>query len=310
MAASILSSSPRPVLPAVAWSAYRIVNSRGPSGIDRTELRDLLLPIPLREDHGRAESVEAAVSLLVDARLVHELKGLVTANEDIRNVVTEREFRRTLRTRLLAPDANSDLLASDEGPRELTKGIAWILCQKIDEPFEGYDAAMAKGGTAVRSLNAQFSDEKRQLILRSSNRWNPFLRWARYLGFIEPTPRRDGGVMPDPTAAIRDVLSDVSARTGKKAPITAVVGVLAELLPVLDEGGYRLAVEREMTVPPPSVATAGSYSHSLSYALRRLHEEGSITLINEDDAPLTRSLPLLAADRFPISHVALNGGGA
>ena len=127
------------------------------------------------------------------------------------------------------------------------------------------------------------------------------MRWARYLGFIAPSPRANGGYIPDPTQAVRDTLPALGRQVRKPIPITYFVSALSEALPVLDGGAYRTAVEKAMAAPPQSVGEEGEYSHSLSYALRRLAESGTLELLYEADAPGTRSLPHI--DR-PLSNRA------
>jgi hypothetical protein len=310
MPASILGSSPRPVLPAVAWAAYKVIALRDSAPIGLDELQHLLLPTPMREEHERTDSVDAALALLVDCGLVRQSAAGVSVKPDLLPEPSADGFRRALRTALLAAKANTRMLASDEGPRELTKALAWFLCQPVSDPIEAYEGGPARATTAVSRLNSQFDDKNRQLILKSSNRWTPFLRWARYLGFIAPTPRSSGGYMPDPTRAVRDGLPLVAAQVGSASSITDFVSGLAKVLPVLDGGSYRTAVEGAMAAPPLSVGGDGMYSQSLSYALRRLEEEGSLALLQESDAPGTRSLSLTAADRYPVVRVELLGAPA
>ena len=116
-------------------------------------------------------------------------------------------------------------------------------------------------------------------------RWRPFVRWARYLGFLADLSFYAGSgastavVMPDPTRAIADELPRIL--DGDWVPLEDVVGRLAEELPVLDRGIYRQAiVDRGAPVSPADC------SPSLTLAFRKLVAEGIIDLeVGAGDAP-------------------------
>ena len=106
-------------------------------------------------------------------------------------------------------------------------------------------------------------------------RWRPFVRWTRYLGFCSGwgvAPSYDDGVMPDPSQAIAPILRERLNATDW-SPISEILAVLAVVLPVLDGGTYRMALEAQGA--PKANADV---SPSLSLALRRLEANGTIDL--------------------------------
>ena len=86
---------------------------------------------------------------------------------------------------------------------------------------------------------------------------------------------------------MRDVLPQIFPKRGP-LEAGAVVAELAKMLPVLDGGVYRLAVEEEFLKrtgadawrPPPE----GQLSTSLSRALLRLVQDGTLRTENRADA--------------------------
>src|SRR5207248_2958519 len=97
----------------------------------------------------------------------------------------------------------------------------------------------------VTELQEQHTGER---PIHNVERWRPFVRWARYLGFITDMSLYSGSgtsldvVVPDPTDAVRAVLPE--CLNGLEwTPMDALLPALATRLPVLDGGVYRHAIQ-------------------------------------------------------------------
>ena len=141
MPAAILSSSPRPILPAVAWAAYKVIAAQKSAGIGNG--RDPGIPASTSPPGGARAARERGrrTRLLTDTGLVGKSRDRLEVNSALSKDTSASGFRNTLRHALLEPAANKKLLASDDGPRELTKAVAWLLCQPVAEPIDAYEGA-------------------------------------------------------------------------------------------------------------------------------------------------------------------------
>jgi hypothetical protein len=302
---ALLGSTPRPVLPAVTWAAFRLLVGQPRS---RQEVEELLLPTSLLGGGGRPESALVAIDALVDLGLVSERQDELRIDPKVAEseLDDERWFRRELRIRVLASPRNKSLLASDDGTRELTKALAWFLAQPVDDPPVSYNPR-PKTNSVTQLTNSQFgSDEGARSILQNSYRWPPFVRWARYLGFMSFVPIKDGGPCPDPTEAIRDALPEVHVDLGGgEVELPRLVTALAKAIPVLDGGSYRKLVEQHMDNKPRSAGDGETLSASLSFALLQLKDGGVLELRRASDSPAMRALSVRQGHRLPYSHAAV-----
>jgi len=300
---ALLGSTPRPVLPAVAWAAFKVVAHEPVSRID---VAALLLPHALRADGARADNVEIALDMLVDLGLLIEDDGdlQVAPQLDAGVPADERAFRRALRRRILDPSLNDELLASDDGMREFTKALAWFLAQPVDDPPTSYNPrARAETNSVTGLLNEQFgSDEGAKSILQNSSRWPPFVRWAKYLGLAAYIPSKESGPCPNPTEAIRDELPEIRRVLPEEVELPRLVDEIAKAIPVLDGGTYRDLVDGLMDARPASAGDAETFSGSFSLALLRLKDERLLELRRVSDSPATRALSLRKGHRLLYSH--------
>lgn len=204
-----------------------------------------------------------------------------------------------LRQRVFDDSLNTAPWRSQVGARDLTNALSWYLTLAPSEaPIQ-----MERGLRSAEDLQLKdFGPRQEEDGGRSSNwpinnatRWGPFRRWACSLGFAWVNP--NGHLVPDPTAAIRNSLSEVFDGEQELAAKDFVKN-LGEVAPVLDGGRYRefvtsnwerpLSEERGLTVP-------------LSDALERLADERAITLYDRADAPRVAK-----ADGSTFSHVGLD----
>lgn len=209
---------------------------------------------------------------------------------------------------VLMEDNNQNFFESeDSGSADFTRLLAWSLMQDVWE----YDQ------TSHEEVELHLKKQTKSdfsVFQQNNTRWSGFKAWALFLGYGW-TPRYPKSKFePDPTVAIRDCLPDVFASAGTlDAP--AMLRQLAERIPVLDGGRYRNMVEERLGEsegeyswqPLPS----GQLSTTLSRALLRLREEGTLTFADKDDSEHRRSLT--GRDRQTIeslTHITWKGGKA
>ena len=208
-----------------------------------------------------------------------------------------------MRARVLDESLNSAPWRSQAGARDLTNALSWFLTfAPIDAPtqMEG-ESSLSANTLQTKDFGPRQAeigeDGPSNWPIGNPNRWNTFRRWACSLGFAWANP--NGRLIPDPTFAIRDSLSDLF---DGQQELTArdFVDKLAYCVPVVDGGRYReflvdnwerAATEsRGLTVP-------------LTDALERLATEGSVSFDDRADAPR-----IAKADGSTFSHVRWASG--
>jgi hypothetical protein len=203
--------------------------------------------------------------------------------------------------RLLFKDENNQSFWDSEGTlaADFTRAMAFVLSQDI---YAGDFDAHAQ----VQALERrQLKDESRR-VLQNDVRWNGLRFWGDYLGFFWVDQRR----WPDPTSAIREDLKMVFGNQ-KELSAQDFTFRLAEHLPVVDGGRYRIEIENvldpaEWHRPDRSELL----STSLSRALWRLCQPGGpIQFESRADAGDIRVLQRAGGrDWQKFSHVLLRPG--
>lgn len=217
--------------------------------------------------------------------------GEIALHPDVRpDEKNVRALQGLARRLVMRADNNVDLWANDDvRAADFTRGAAWLLAQDV------YQTELAGwAGSAQERLKRQIpkelvdEDENNLRFIANSTRWAPLKAWGTWLGFGWNSLHARGGWCIDPTMAVREQLPQIF---GKQKALEApdLVAALGEVLPVLDGGTYRLEVEsklRERTGPQAWVAPPeGQLSTSLSRALLRLTEDGTLRAENRADAP-------------------------
>lgn len=154
---------------------------------------------------------------------------------------------------------------------DLCRGLAWCLAQDIYTLPSIY--------TDVNDLvdsQVQFG----RFIFLNDTRWPGMRTWARYLGFATGD---DSKLFFDPTDAVRGELNDLVQKK-ESLPAAEFLARLAARLPVLDNGNYRTEVEQSLKPENWQPPSPGQLSTSLSFALRRLQKQGTISLESKADA--------------------------
>lgn len=160
---------------------------------------------------------------------------------------------------------------------DLARSLSWILAQDTYSlPSSWPDMEKLE---ASQVINPKF-------FIFNDTRWNPLRVWARYLGFGTGEDRK---FFVDPTVAVRQELPSI-LEPGESLVASDFIDALAERLPVLDRGKYRMLVEAEIRPNSRRELPSDHLSMSLSFALRRLELDGTIVLDQKADAGTTMAL--------------------
>lgn len=206
-------------------------------------------------------------------------------------------LRRLARKIVLNKENNQDLWATEKSrAADFTRTLCWFLAQ------DAWTTEVTGWDRVERQIRAQLPDGVD--ILRNDARWPGFKEWAEYLGFGWRS-HVSKGTNADPTEAVRAALPEVFGKQKSLSP-DDFVGRLAEQLPVLDRGAYRLEIEKILNSTDDADSwrspSEGQLSSSLSRALLRLSEERSLILELKADSP--KRLILTGRDYRPIREVS------
>jgi hypothetical protein len=179
-------------------------------------------------------------------------------------------FAALLRDRTLAPELNTDIgeNASQVGPRDLTRALAWFL--SLDP--------------ASTALNWPEAEQLLQEALRPAAgpaiigraRWAPFIDWSTALGLSASALFDNDRLTPDCTAAVRQVVRSLW-KPGVTVGAVEALHALRDALPVLPGARY----STDVGLASPGDAAAGP---ALSFALLRCEDEKWLRLQRDADA--------------------------
>jgi len=263
------------ILPAMAEAMHRQLAAAPGARLKRATLRDSVVPSGLRRAGNEKLFNDTLRELL-------GIGALEADDDDIRlpDVADARErgaMAALVRAQAMATEHEADLWERDAfgsllltGARDLVRALAWFLnLDVLTGPFDFLD-------TTPSLTNLQDLQLGERPIF-NIERWRPFVRWARYLGFVSDYSLYGGSgsstaaVFPDPNRAIAAVLPKII--DGGWAPLESVIPRLAEKLPVLDGGVYRRAI-----IERGAPEAQADCSPTLTLALRALAARGVIEL--------------------------------
>ena len=298
-----LLNQPSDGLPSVLCALVRTLRHFGPRTED--ELLALCCPPTLQHHTDGFQKGRHGPNTLnrwTQLGLFHRTAGKVALHVDVakmpREGLPEVVALSSLLRRLVFSAENNQKLNGEGGElaADFTLSLCWALAQDI----------FAMPGGAYKYIspleNEQFTSAP--YAFQNDTRWNGFRAWAPLLGFGWNESEAGNPILViDATVAVRDALPTVFGKSSE-LPLTDLVRRLAEVLPVLDGGRYRLAVEARMA-RAWSAPQDHEISISLSSALLRLYEEVRIRMVERSDAP---KLMLLGRGRRHlrlVSHVVL-----
>jgi hypothetical protein len=169
--------------------------------------------------------------------------------------------------------SNDGLVSEENAGRsaDLCRGLAWCLAQDIYTLPSNY--------SDLEDLVRNQIDGGHFIFLNDT-RWTGLRTWALYLGFATG---EDSTFIFDPTIAVRSQLKKI-IKEKESLPAGEFLSRLASQLPVLDKGIYRVEVEQRLKTRTWRSPPSDHLSSSLSFALRRLHKQGTIALETMADA--------------------------
>lgn len=197
-----------------------------------------------------------------------------------------RAVRMAARRVALDEKNNADLWAREEArAADLSRSLAWLLAQDIHR----------LGGQSLFTLANDHLMGTNITLMQNEARASGLRSWGQFLGFI----RHAGAVEVDPTVAIADVLPDCIA-PGEEMPARDLVERIARVLPVVDRGTYRLAVQsrlRDGALPP---LQPDQLSASLSRAMFGFRIDRTLQFISKAD--VGSSIVLTGRDGLRADH--------
>ena len=210
--------------------------------------------------------------------------GIALASPPDSNLKDEADVllavRKAARRCALSESNNGDLWARESAKAaDLTRSLAWLLAQ---------DAYRLRFRDVEELELGQVADPDVRLMQNDTRR-NGLQFWSHFLGFV----RQPGGGDVDPTVAIRETIPECIA-LGEEMPAADLIARLAMLLPVLDGGAYRSAVEARLEPQALPALQGGQLSTSLSRAL--LNHIVDETLEFQNKADVGRSIVLTGRD--------------
>ena len=184
---------------------------------------------------------------------------------------------------------------------DFTRALSWILCQDV------YSFNTQSYNDISQIESDQFVNASERRPFQNDTRWNGFKSWAGYLGFTF----NSNSLQIDPTKAVLESLQNVF-RKDKELSQVEFFDRLKKMLPVIDNGEYRVLVEKELAETHWHKISDYQISTSLSRALMRLEMNKIIKLTLQSDAEKD-VVWLLGVNNQPLSnrkysHISLERG--
>ena len=273
--------------------------------MDREKLINVCAPESAVDSQDRAKQT---LNNWVQLGLLNEDTGKISIDRGLSSVVKKSTdhsaLARLARQRVLASDNNERFWeAKNNRSADFSRAASWMLAQNVFE-------VQVNGHKAIEEIEiAQLSEDEEFRAFTNQTRWTSYKAWAPFLGFgsIGRFPTKNTFVI-DPTVAVADSLGEVFGKD-KELPQEQFFSRLAEILPVVDGGEYRIKVEEKIDQSKWKPPKPSEVSTSLSRALRRLHSRGDIVLDNRSDANkrtlIGRNGGAIGDD---VSHVIWKGG--
>lgn len=204
-----------------------------------------------------------------------------------------KELPKIVRNIVLTEKNNKNLWASNKNmSADFTRALCWMLAQDIYTlPTESYDSI-------AEVEKKQIPDAVELRSFQNSTRWDGFRVWAGFLGF----GWNSDSFKIDPTIAIKDNLHDIFGKN-KELTQEQFFTRLSQILPVIDDGSYRIKVEQKLLKSQITKKAEGELSTSLSFALHRLDINGLIALETKSDAPAKTLIGRNNKEIGKVSHI-------
>ncbi|MDB4370764.1 protein DpdG [Mariniblastus sp.] len=275
----------------------RCISQLGPTS--KSKLLELVYPTSIQSGKERLASStlrrweQLGLFTIDDKEIVRVASGF--SNSLLKSKFSNETLAECARHLLMQP-SNNDLFWETEKSlsADFTRALAWSLA------MDAYSYPGNYKGVEILEQNTIASPEHR--LFTNSTRWSGFTSWAGFLGFGN---QHFGCFSMDPTCAINSLVSSLVPKA-TDVPIAVFVESLSAKLPVLDRGKYRTLVEEKVRSSKLIALGENELSTSLSRAILRLDEDGTLEIENKADAKDKRVL--LGRDSKVlriISHVRL-----
>lgn len=270
--------------------------------MDREKLINVCAPESAVDSQDRAKQT---LNNWIQLGVLNEDDGKISIDRSLSSAVKKSadhsSLARLARQQVLAPVNNERFWeAEDNRSADFCRAASWMLAQNVfDVQIVGHKAIEA---IEVTQLSSEFR------AFTNDTRWTGFKAWAPFLGFgsIGRFPTKNTFVI-DPTIAVADSLLEVFGKD-KELPHEQFFSRLAEVLPVVDGGEYRLKVEEKINQSSWKPPKPSEVSTSLSRALSRLHDRGDLVLDDRSDASKRTLIGRNNRVLRDVSHVVWKGG--
>lgn len=286
----------------VLITLVRCIASEG--ALSRKKLLDLCAPPNAVESQERAtQTLNRWIQL---GLLEEDDQGIVglsaSAPKELRRRNSDNNtLAKAVRKVILAPENNERFWESENNrSADFTRGLCWVLAQNVfDGDLVGHADVQKREVSQLRQLAAFTND----------TRWAGFKSWAVFLGFGWIGRHPNDVFVIDPTVAIRDGLPDVFEGS-RELRQGVFFSRLANVLPVLDGGEYRMRVEQKIDGSTWAAVGPEFVSSSLTRALNRLHDSGELILEQRADAEKRSLIGSRGRVLRNVSHILWKGGQA
>jgi hypothetical protein len=270
--------------------------------MDRDKLINVCAPISAVDSQKMANDT---LKTWVKLGLLKEDEGKISIDKNLASAmkggIGHKDLASLARRRVLASENNERFWeATESNSADFCRAVSWMLAQNVFE-------VQVVGRTEIEKIEDTQLDLEYS-VFKNDTRWPGFKAWAPFLGFgwIGRYPTKNTFVI-DPTIAVSESLGEVFCGS-KELAQEQFFRSLADVLPVVDGGEYRMMVEEKIDRTSWKEPKPDEVSTSLSRALSRLHERGEIQLDDRADAS---KRTLLGRNNRPVrnvSHIVWKGG--
>lgn len=197
-----------------------------------------------------------------------------------------RAVRLAARRAAFSEENNADLWAREEArAADLSRSLAWLLAQDV----------YRLGEQNLFTLASDHLIGTNATLMQNEARVSGLKSWGYFFGFIRHAGTND----VDATLAIDDILPECIA-PGEEMPARELVERIAQVLPVIDGGAYRIAVQSRLRDNALPLLQSDQLSTSLSRAIFGFMVDQ--TLLFESRADVGSSIVLTGRDGLRAGH--------
>jgi hypothetical protein len=264
------------------------------------DLLEFVAPASVVPD-GKGDMAKKTLARWKQLGFFSEEGGLIKLGSAIGSIPVgdSNSLRAAILRLVLAPENNSGILegggSDPEGSKasDCTRAISWTLAQEVyafPATYKGVESLQRDQGVQPR-------------VFANDTRWAGFAEWAVFLGVGWVATKLP--FTPCPAFAVRSTLDDVFSDASELSQVD-FFRRLSSLLPVVDGGSYRLAVEAQIE-RPWRTQLANEVSLSLSAALLTLEAQGVLRIEMRSDAPSRTLLGRGGRESRSVSHFLRQG---